>query len=194
MDLRRLAQNVSAGDRARQRMARTGMSPNGHPLWIPPEKHSLASNHPDYNTALAEIKRRTRPAAHSKASRMGITKPAPLGWDAERDIPRLRRLYPTSSRADIEAAFPERTWSAICAKARQRHIYRERRIKPTGLPLLDQILARAIERNMSLWELDESIGRGRYFSVAGHRRHIRPIHLALAVTHLGGILRARFPK
>lgn len=32
-----------------------------------PEKGSLKRNHPDYDTALAELKRRTRLAAHSKA-------------------------------------------------------------------------------------------------------------------------------
>lgn len=195
MDLRRLAQNVSSGDRARRRMAVTGMSPNGHPLWIPPETGSPERNHPDYDTALVEIGRRTRPAAHSKASRMGIAAPAPPRWNDERDVPRLRRLYPTASREELLAAFNGRSWGAISAKARSRHIYRKHRFKPTGLALIDDLLGRAAALNMSLVELDAAAGCGRYFSTSRYRdvRHLRPLNISRAVSVMGGKLRARFP-
>ena len=194
MDLRRLAQNVSSGDRSRQRMARTGLSPNGHPLWVPPETGSLKRNVPDYDTALVEIGRRTRSAAHSKASRMGIARPASPPWNDERDVPRLRRLYPTGTKAEILAAFPNRSWGAICAKARSRHIYRKRRFKPSGSALIDQLLARAATLNMSLVELDAAAGCGRYFSTSRYRdvRRLKPLNIARAAAAMGGTLRARF--
>lgn len=193
MDKRQLYRNIASGDRARRRMEKTGVTPNGHPLWTPPEKGTLADKYPDYEGALVEIKRRTRPAAHSKATRMRITKPAPRLWD-DNELLRLRRVYPRGSIAEILAVFPGRSWGAIRSQALKHHIYRARALRQTGIPLIDALLQRASHLNMSLKEIDEAVGAGAYFSVGSHRtRRPKPERIFAAVHVLGGVPRARFP-
>lgn len=190
----RLFRNIASSDRARERMLRLGHTPNGHPLWDVPERVNLAESYPDYGQALKKLPRRTRPAAHSKAGRMGITKRVARHWD-DNELVKLRKVYPHGTRAEILETFPQRTWGSICAKARSRKIYRRRSYRSTGVLLNDQILSRLIERHLTLADLDQFVRRKRYFAGGALRRgKINRAIASRAVTALGGVLRARFHR
>lgn len=194
MDTKRLAQNIASGDRARDRMRRTGVTPSGHALWEPPEAGSLRMGYPNYSKVLAQVRRRTRAAAHSKASRMGITVRRAAPWNAEVDKPRMRKLYPSAPKPVLLHAFPGRSWNAIAAKARSWGFARERRhFWSRGNPLVDSLVLKALERNLSITDLDQ-MGRSRgFFS----RRHDRLSRHGLAVVlraarEMGAVVRARW--
>ena len=196
MDRRQLARNVASGDRARARMQATGLTPSGHPLWIDPETGALRKGYPNYGKVLAEVRRRTRGAAHSKASRINITRPRPAPWDPPNDKPKMRKLYPKGTRAELLSAFPGRSWRAIQARAQSWHIFRTRpTLVPRGLALVDAILLEARSRNLTAIELDAQIN-GRGFFTRRHSR-LSPsgwTKVLRALRMLGGALRARWSK
>jgi hypothetical protein len=184
-----LTRGAATTERMRRQIRREGVTPNGHPLWIPPETGALTENHPDYTTALSIIKRRTRKAARSKASRMGITKPN-RPWD-ENEILRLRKVYPDGTPEEIATAFPDRTLAAVAGRARLRGIYRTKRAyKPTGIHLVDQVLQRAAVMKWTLADLDEGGGCKSYFYNRMWRSHLDARALTRAVEALGGNIEA----
>lgn len=190
-----LSRNAATAERMRRRLAFLGHTPNGHPLWDQPETGHLVDGYPGYDHVLPRIPRRTRGAAHSKASRLKITRPRGRPWDIN-EIPRLRKHYPTATKEELLALFPGRSHVAIANAANARGIYRARRpYKPTGNRVLDQVLARARERNWSLADLGRESGNSRYFSHQNWRngRYNHRVH-ALAVRVLGGGMRADFGK
>jgi diadenosine tetraphosphatase ApaH/serine/threonine PP2A family protein phosphatase len=189
------ARGAINAERMRQRMFRTGVTPNGYALWDAVEVGNLTGGYPDYNCVLLLNRRRTRVAHHAKASRLLITKPKAPEWD-ENELPRLRRLYPSGKREDVLAAFPGRSWRAISAKANSRGIYRAKKpLKPSCDTLLDQILVRARERNFSLADLDEGSHGAGYFKNRKWRRGRFQVHCHFAaVLLLGGRIRAREAK
>lgn len=190
-----LSRNAATAERMRRRMAFVGHTPNGHPLWNRPETGHLVDGYPGYDAILPLIPRRTRTAAHGKASRLKITKPKAPAW-SDNEILRLRKIYPTGTREEILAAFPGRSYAAVAKAANARGIYRAPRpYKPTGNRVLDQILERARGRNWTLVELGEETKHRRYFANRGwkNRRFDLRAH-ALAAQLLGGELRADFPQ
>jgi len=192
MNIAWLSRDAATAERNRRRMQMTGLTPNGYRLWDHFEQSELSGHYPDYNAALRIIVRRTRPAAHSKASRMGITRPRGRPWDYN-EITRLRRMFPSANKAELLNAFPGRTWGAITSAAHKRHIYRQpRSFVPSGDPLIDQILARAQQMKWSLRDLDAVCGRRGFFSERRWRSKGRARTLALAVRALGGHLRAKW--
>jgi hypothetical protein len=155
------------------------------------EAGDLSSDYPHYDPFLVKHPRRSRPGAHSKASRLGITKPRGRPWDVN-EIYRLR-MYRTATKEEILAAFPGRTWHAISTAARARGICRPKpAAAPTGIVVVDQILARANRRKLSLIDLDKLARTQGYFS--GHKWRRKPDHAVheRAVVALGGGLRVRF--
>lgn len=190
MDLRRLIQGAATSERVRRRMALRGVTPNGHRLWDQFEAGTLRLRYPGYRRVL-KVVHRTLPGAYSKAGRMRITKTKPPAW-TENEIFRLR-IYRTGTKAEILAAFPGRSFAAIARKANSRGIYRARPAPNTGNRLLDQILQRARDLNMTLADLDGAAQAGTYFS---HRKWKRlPLRLhfcARAVAALGGQTKIRW--
>lgn len=159
----RLVRGAESADRARRRMLLAGVTPNGHPLWELREVAPVVGRYPDYQSIFPELERRTQPAVYNKAGRLGITKPRAPQW-SDNEILRLRRVYPSGTRDEVLAAFPGRTYAAIGKAANARGIYRAPKpLKPTGNPVLDQILARAHERNVSMEELGHVTHKRSYF-------------------------------
>ncbi|WP_152664550.1 hypothetical protein [Devosia geojensis] len=187
------ARGAATAERMRRLMQLRGVTPNGHPLWRPPETGRVENLHPHYHMIFAEPWARSRPATYSKAGRMGLTKARGRPW-TDNEILRLRKVYPRGTREEIIAAFPDRTWAAIAKAANSRGIYRAPRpLKPTGNRVLDQILERARERNVSMIELDQEAKRKGYFSKRKWK-HGRLDHTAhfRAVAFLGGNLRSKW--
>lgn len=185
-----LVRGAESADRARRRMLLNGVTPNGHPLWEPREVAPVLGRYPDYQSIFPELERRTTPAVYNKARRLGITKPRAAPW-SDNEILRLRRVYPRGTRDEVLAAFPGRTYAAISKAANARGIYRgPKPLKPTGDKVLDQILARARERNVSMEELDATTRKRPYFRKRGWQngRFDFAAH-SRAVAFLGGKVR-----
>ena len=192
MSLRHFARGAISAENARRQMLLRGVTPNGHPLWNRIEAGNLIHGHPDYKAILVLNSRRTRPAHYGKAGRLGITRPQAPRWD-ENELPRLHRMFRKATQAELLAAFPGRSWAAICKRANADGYHRAPRVlKPTGSTLLDQILQRARQMNWSSEDLDKAVGRKGYFRKRKWRNG-RFDHTAhnRAVAALGGRLRAR---
>lgn len=158
-----LVRGAESADRARRRMLLTGVTPNGHPLWEPREVAPVVGRYPDYQSIFPELERRTSPAVYNKAGRLGITKPRAPPWP-DNEILRLRKVYPRGTRDEVLAAFPGRSYAAISKAANARGIYRAQKpLKPTGNTVLDQILARARDRNVSMEGLGHVTHKRSYF-------------------------------
>jgi hypothetical protein len=191
MQLSWFARGAASAERARRLMQLRGVTPNGHRLWNSLEAGDLTRIHPFYDRFLAKHSRRTRPAAHSKASRLQITKPRGRQWDVN-EILRLR-IYRTATKEEILAAFPGRSWAAIGTAARARGHRRPQRLnEPTGILIIDQILERAKICKLSLKDLDSIARLKGYFSQRKWRHKQNHVVHERLVAALGGTLRARF--
>jgi len=193
MKLSWYARGAASAERMRRLMQLRGATPNGHPLWNQQEIGDLVDGYPDYRSIFPKLERRTEPATYSKAGRLGITRRKAPTW-SDNEILRLRKFYPRGTRDEILGVFPGRTWTAIAKQANARGIYRAPKpLNPTGNRVLDQILARARERNVSMAELDQVVKRKRYFALRRWRSH-KYDHSAhfRAVLFLGGNLRAEW--
>lgn len=191
MNLAWLTRGAASAERARRQMERRGVTPNGYPLWKPPEVATVLDYHPSYQVIFALLNR-TKPAIYSKASRLGVAKrrTPPL---SDNEILRLRKIYPTGTRTEIEAAFPGRTYAAIVRAANSRKIYRAK--KPpllTGNRLLDQVLARAQRDGYTMMDLDGFARSKRYFRQRRWRSKPNEVAHCLAARAMGGVLRASF--
>lgn len=191
-----ITRGAETAERMRRVMQLRGETPNGYPLWDRPETGTLIDGYPDYRSVKAELDRRTLKACHSKAGRLKITRPRGKRWN-DNELLRLGRYYRTGTREEILAAFPGRSWAAISKRANARGLRRERPApKPTGIPLVDQILWRAWERKWTLRDLDEVCNAPGYFTQHKWRssgiKRLAILHAA--VRALGGQLRARFRR
>lgn len=193
MSLHHFARGAIAAENSRRLMMLRGYTPNGHRLWEPAEAGNLKWGYPDYSAVLALNTRRSRPAHHSKAVRMGITRGRAPDWSVD-DLYRLHRLFPRASRLELVEAFPNRSWGAIYKRAR-RDGYRRPRgaLKATGHMVLDQLLLRAVSRNVSLRELDLETQSKSYFSRRKWKgKRLNLAYLTRAAAYLGGRLRVRW--
>lgn len=192
MRLSWLARGAASAERARRLMQMRGVTPSGHPLWLPWECSPLEVLGPSYSIIDPMLDRRSLTAIHSKTGRLGVAGTRPPTW-TDNELIRLRKVYPKGSRAEIMVALPGRTWIAIQRKAQKRKIRRAKQPEPpTGIRILDQILARAEVLAYPLSELDELAKSGTYFR--SRRWRARPdasIHCRTAMS-LGGTIRARF--
>ncbi len=192
MRLSHIARGALSAERARRLMELRGVTPNGHPLWTPPEVDPVVSIYPDYRSIFPLLTRRTKPAVYSKAGRLGVTQRRPLPW-SDNEIIRLRKVYPAGSREEILTAFPGRTYAAVAKAANARGVHREKKpVVSTGNRLLDQVLVRAKLLGYTLAELDK-ISRSRsYFRRRRWRTKFDEVAHCRAAHALGGTLRVAF--
>lgn len=193
MSLHHFARGAIAAENSRRQMMLRGFTPNGHPLWEPPEAGNLRQGYPNYDAVMVLNTRRTRTAHHSKAGRLGITKPRAREWDPN-ELFKLHRLYPRATKQELLSALPGRTWTAICRRANADGYFRLKLARPSGIGLIDQILSRAIQRHDSLKDLDRATSGAGYFSRRkwqGRRNHTVE---ARAVAYLGGTIKVRWVR
>lgn len=156
---------AASAHRARERMARTGRTPNGHWLWTKKEDDIARALYPDYKALQRKLKRRTYYALKARTRLLGIARKNHV-WLAI-EVSRLRRLYPRATCQELMAALPNLNIRQISAKANDIGVYRARR-KPsaTGYPLLDAIRQRAFELNLTMVELDAMAHTQRYYQTS----------------------------
>jgi hypothetical protein len=126
--------------------------------------------YPDYTALRRALRRRSIHALRGRVRALGIAKKR-YRWTAAA-VSRLRRIYPTGTRAEILAAFPGTKWQQIKDKRKEIKLYRAR--KPpakTGYPIIDVVRARAFELNISMPELDAMARTKWYFQQKCWRRY-----------------------
>jgi hypothetical protein len=155
----------------RARMRRTGFTPMGYPLWTKSEDDTLRQLYPDYPAIRRALRRRSHYSIKGRAKTLGETKRkvAHYRWSADA-VNRLRKIYPTSTRAEILAAFPGASWQQIKDKRKHIKVYRIRKpLMPTGYLALDNLRKRAREMNLSMTDLDAMAKTKFYFQKQGWR-------------------------
>ncbi len=190
MDLKKLSQHANAGQRARQRMQRSGVNMSGHKLWTPQEDEVITSLYPDYGAITKALPHRTYFTCRSRARKLGIVKQRKHFTAKELSI--VRRHYPTATHEELLALLPGRNWAAIKYLARTHHIYRELKpFKETGVPVIDQIRERCRELNYKMPDLDKLVRTKSYFAKGSwHNGHIHHRAIGRAVKVLFGDLKA----
>lgn len=194
MELRWAARNAKIAALARERIAKTGMSPCGAPLWTDREMALLAVIFPDYKRAVAALERRTYSAVKNRARSMGLTNTSHIWTSAA--VARLRRLYRTSDNQTLAAAFPGVPMDKIRYKARHIGLSRPRRpFKQTGIPAIDQIRTRAFDLNVSMVDLDAMAKTKTYFQKANWLNgNINYRAIGRAAKALDGLLAVRWQE
>ncbi|GLI23574.1 hypothetical protein XFLAVUS301_32480 [Xanthobacter flavus] len=192
MQLRWAARGARMAEMARERIAKTGMAPGGHPVWTDREMALLAVIFPDYKRAVAVLQRRTYSAVKCRARSMGLTDCRHSWTGAE--VSRIRRLFPTADKKTLTAAFPGIPLHKVYAKAGHIGVHRKRRqFKPTGIPSIDQIRGRAFQLNVSMVDLDAMAKTNCYFQKGNwHTGNIKYKAIGRATEALDGLLAVRW--
>jgi hypothetical protein len=177
---------LEASDRARARIQFEGRTPNGHPVWTAEEDQIVRDLFPDYVAMKKCLRRRSRQALHSRATKLKLTRSISL-WTTH-EVSRLRKRWRDATRAELIAEFQRHTWCSIQNKGRTFGI-RRRPWKPklTGQRMLDDIRQRAADLRISLTDLDRICVGRRYFlkSSRGSQKPRRNV-LLRAIAALGG--------
>jgi hypothetical protein len=106
----------------------------------------------------------------------------------------MRQLFPHATTKELRAAFPDRTVDQLNSLARYHGLRRpRRRLKATGIPILDAIRERCFELNYSMVDLDALSRSKKYFQKAlWNTRSINFAAIGKAVVALDGQLDVRW--
>lgn len=191
MRLQYAAMGAMRAQRAREQMRRRGKTPNGHLLWEPWEDAIVRTHYPDYRAMRRALRRRSYYALLSRARVLGVTRKVHVWLCAEES--RLRRLYPQAERSEVLRAFPGMTWGQIRSKAKHMRLRRPRRkLRETGHPMVDIVIARALAENLSKTDMDFLARSKKFFRQAHRRVNIDGNALLRAIDVLGGELSIRW--
>ncbi|MCR5856584.1 hypothetical protein [Mesorhizobium sp. J428] len=192
MSHRNHMQGARASQRLRERMARTGNTAAGQPLWTDDELNVCRELFPDRKAIYARLQRRSPKAIQHKCEELGLAAKR-VPWMAA-DIVRLRKLFRSASWDELLAAFPGRTELAIRLAAGRRGIRRAKKpYKLTGYALLDQLRAHCFEKGISMPDLDLFARSGTYFQKSGwHHCWYSVRFVTRAVEQLDGIIKAEW--
>lgn len=172
MDIRYHAEGARRSARARRRILREGRTPNGHRLWTKKEDAIVRHFYPDYRAVKRRLKRRSVQAIVSRVHTLGLS-PKNRSWKMT-DIARLRRMWKEATKAEILAAFPDRSWHSVANKGKAFGIWRRPWVpNKTGHPIVDAIRMRAVELKLSLSDID-AMCNGRHFFANSSRRKGMP--------------------
>lgn len=180
----------NAAQANRGRMARTGLTNAGQPLWTEGELADLRARWPDIATLLVRLPRRTETAIRQKAQRSGLTASRRV-W-IEPEVGRMRKPYIDGEPVvEILPLLVEKTRRQVYSKASQRR-YRRPRRRPVllGHPLKDSIRQRAFDMNISLAELDRECRAGGCF---GRKKALQWQAVSRALKMLAGTAVVRWP-
>lgn len=193
MSLAYHSRNAVMAQRMRARVQRAGEIA-GQKLWTEQERETVKQLAPDYKALRKALRRRTYVAIRAQAGKLGLTKAIHIWTGAE--LSKLRKLYPTSSREDICAAFPHSAWDNIKQAARYHGFRRKRSgYKLTGIPGLDEVRRRCFKIGWTMPDLDKAARTGHYFSRAGWiGKKINHRALGRAIEALDGTVEARWQE
>jgi hypothetical protein len=168
---------------------------NSPGAWTPEEDEIVMRHAP--RVAMRKLPHRTRGAIGVRRWVLGNGKPksrAIIWSDDEINI--MLRRYPTETPANMRKLLPLRSTKQINCKAAHLKLRRifagNDDVWITGnMELFDQVRMRAKADGITFKHLDEITGGGDYFTLHGHGRENRSLHLrriARAVEYFGGKL------
>ncbi|KQW62676.1 MULTISPECIES: hypothetical protein [unclassified Ensifer] len=182
------ARNAASAARVRARILRTGFTLFGQRVWSAEEDLVCQLFYPDYFALRQILYNRTSRAIQKRCQSLGLAKRR-RQW-GPLDKQKLRKLYPSATREEICATFPDVAWENIQAVARYYGWKRNKKpYKITGVVSLDQVRVRCYEIKWTMRDLDEESRTKRYFQTRGHRSkypNFKEINRAASV--LGGQL------
>lgn len=181
---------------ATRRLAVTGFTNAGQPLWSRTELRALRRFWPDRAKLAKVLPERTLKAIERKAAKLELAVRPKRNhvWTCAQ-VRQLKRMWPVATREEMLTAFPWARWDDLANKVqdirrRERLVLARPKIQvsPTGIEIMDQILARVRAANLSLRDLDAGARTGTYFQRGRFRRRLLWMHLAPAAEWLGGEL------
>lgn len=143
---------------------KTGFTISGAMAWTEDEKRALRLFWPDMARLLIELPRRTEIAIRGKAGREGLTRRRRVWEDDETQ----RLPYPYRKGvpvAQIGEDLGGKTKIQVYGKASHLGVRRpRRRLKPTGMEIVDLLRERAWKLGYTMADLDAWTNRKRYFT------------------------------
>lgn len=155
--------------------------------WTFNESELLRKHWPNMQLVRKLLPHRTERAIKYMAKRCGLIPPKEQNvWTGAQDKTLRRMAAAGNSRKEIAAEL-----GLTVGQVANRLLYRKINLakRPPvqiGNELLDQIRRRAFDLNMSIADLDRSLGKRTIFQTAWKGRHISPKHIHRAVIALGG--------
>lgn len=188
MDIRQLARNAAKA----QHMRAVGRG-RSRKIWSSADDETIKRLHPNFKNILRQLPHRTRNQVHYRAKCLGITR-RHRPWLAS-EVARLRKIYPTSSRPEVMAAFPGWKWSRIKEKVKNERLAKaRRRLVNLNRPFVNEIRECAFMRNLTMVDLDALADTGTFFRSNDFRGELIPHfkNLLKAVASLDGEIAVRF--
>lgn len=193
MHLRYMARSAAKSQSMREQIKREGRTRYGHfPLWTEEEDDHVRRLYPDYKALAKVLKRRSHSSIICRAVRLKVTKSRQHRW-TDGEVSRLRKLYSTTTAKQLRAAFPHLKNRQIKDKASAMGLYKKRRpYPPSGFPVIDQIMQRAFELNITMTDLDAMANTKTFFRHRAWRKRHSPNVWAvcLAIETLDGDVKA----
>lgn len=192
VQLQYASRSASFSERTRQRIAISGQTVNGFPLWTETEHVVCRQLHPDVEAIRRRLPHRTLVAIQERCRKLGLCRRR-NPWTGT-EVAKLRRLYPTATKEELVAAFPRHSYVAIKLAANKRSIYKVKKpYVPTGNPLLDEVRSRCYELRITMPDLDEISGTKKFFTKSRWWKHRSPFSPTMrAVAALAGNLRVEW--
>lgn len=158
-----------------------------HSDWTLKEHEVVVSHWPDVEAIRKRLPHRTIRAIRAFAGKCNLTTGRHI-WTAAEDT-KLRKLAAAGYQRKEIAAELGLSLNQVAGRLSYARISIAR--KPPALsanPLVNAIRQRAFDLNITLSDLDRSLGNRRIFRQAAGRQSVRHAHIERAVTALGGQL------
>ncbi len=156
-----------------------------HNDWTLKEHEVLISHWPDVNTIRRRIPHRSTRAIRAFAGKCNLTNPRHI-WTAAQDA-KLRKLAAEGNRPKEIAEILGLTLGQVTGRMRYARIRVARRPPAQCAdPLINAVRQRAYALNMTLADLDRSLGKRRTFQQASGKQRVKLVHVARAVRAMGG--------
>ncbi|TIQ35974.1 MAG: hypothetical protein E5X48_11150 [Mesorhizobium sp.] len=161
--------------------------------WTFNESELLRKHWPDVALLRKLLPHRSERALRDMAARCGLIPQKEQNiWTGAQDKKLRQMAAAGNSRKEIAAEL-----GLTVGQVANRLLYRKINLakRPPvqiGNELLDQIRRRAFDLNMSIADLDRSLGSRHIFQTAWKGRHISPKHIHRAVKALGGELKIKW--
>jgi len=161
--------------------------------WTFTESEVLRRHWPDVEALRRVLPHRTKRAIRNMAKRCGLVPDKVQNvWTGAQDK-KLRQMAGEGATRKEMAAELSLTVGQIANRLLYRRInIAKRPPKSYGEPLVDEVRRRAFALNISVAELDRSLGGRHIFQRAWKGRPIGAVHIHRAVKALGGVLKVEW--
>lgn len=144
----------------------------------------MRETYPDYGLMRQRLPRRSLAALKNRAATLGVVRPRHV-W-TQTEVRKLSRLIAASaSNAELMRAFPHLRLEQITSKIRYLRLPRRKpRLARFEDAAIREVRWRAVQKGLSLRELDRLARTKRYFQTSTRRLVLK--HVARAAAVLGG--------